>query len=124
MRTTPHYNLAQSLNEEDKNYMLANEQQEEEEKEETSTVGRRTIRRKRRIENIETFNIFDCDKVEAQMINNDDTFSEVSSFNNEVYYRSGMVRLKNCLYYLLINIMICQKTKTFSRKTNSKHGYV
>jgi len=32
------------------------------------------------------------DKIEAKMINNDDTFSEVSSFNSEVYYRSKMVR--------------------------------
>jgi len=28
----------------------------------------------------------------AQLINNDDKFSEVSSFNSEVYYRSEMVR--------------------------------
>ena len=35
------------------------------------------------------------------MINNDDTFSEVSSFNSEVYYRSEMVRSQESLmkYY-------------------------
>ena len=72
--------------------MIANEQQEEEEKEENSTVVRRNIRSKRRIENVETDNVLDFDRIEAKMINNDDTFSEVSSFNSEVYYRSEMVR--------------------------------
>jgi len=57
-RTATHYKLAQSLIEEEQSNMIANEQQEEEEKEETSTVGRRTIRSKRRIENIETFLIW------------------------------------------------------------------
>jgi len=32
------------------------------------------------------------DKIEAKIINNNDTFSEVSSFNSEIYYRSEMVR--------------------------------
>jgi len=65
--------------------MIANE--EEEEKVEASNVGSRTNRSKRRIENIETDNILDLDKAEAQIINKD----EVSSFNSEVYYRSGMM---------------------------------
>jgi len=49
--------------------MIANKQQEKEEKEEASTVGRITIRSKKRIENIETDNILDLDKIDAQMIN-------------------------------------------------------
>jgi len=32
------------------------------------------------------------DKIEAKIIYNDDMFSEVSSFNSEVYYRSEMAR--------------------------------
>jgi len=57
--------------------MIDNERQEEEEKEETSTVVTRNIRSKRRIENIQKDNILDfLDKIEAKMINNDDTFSE------------------------------------------------
>ena len=32
------------------------------------------------------------DRIEAKSINNDDTFSDVSSFNSEIYYRSEMVR--------------------------------
>jgi len=72
--TATHYKLAQSLIKEEQNNIIANEPQEEEEKEETSTVGRITIQNKRRIENIETYNIFDLDKMEAQMINNADMF--------------------------------------------------
>jgi len=72
--------------------MIANEQQEEEEKEETFTVVRRNIRSKRRIENIEADNVLDLDRIEAKMINNDDTYSEVSSFKSAIYYRSEMVR--------------------------------
>jgi len=72
--------------------VATNELQKEEGKEETSKLGRRAIRSKKRIENIETDDILDLDKIEAKMINNDDMFSEVSSFNSEVYYRSGMVR--------------------------------
>jgi hypothetical protein len=103
-RTAPHYKLAQSFIEEEQNNMIANEQQtqqEEEEKEETSTVDRRNIRSKRRIENVETDNVLDLDRIEAKMINNDDTFSEVSSVNSEVYYRSEMVRSQESLmkYY-------------------------
>jgi len=92
-RTFPHYKLAQSFIDEEQNNMIANEQQEEEEKVETSTVVRRNIRRSnRRLENVETENVLDLDRIEAKMINNDDSFSEVSSFNSEVYYRSEIER--------------------------------
>ena len=41
------------------------------------------------------------DRIEGKMINNDDTFSEVSSFNSQNYYRSEMVRSHESLlkYY-------------------------
>jgi len=71
--------------------MIANEQQEEEEKEETSTVVRRIIRTKRRIENIETNNILDLDRIEAKKINNNDTFSEASSFNSEGFFKKRSI---------------------------------
>jgi len=67
-RTAIHYKLAQSFIEKEQNNMIANKQQQEKEKEETSTVVRRTIRSKRRIENIETDNILDLDRIEAKMI--------------------------------------------------------
>jgi len=47
------------------------------------------------------------------MMNNDDTFFEVSSFNSE-----------DRMVYLLMNIKIRKKMKMFRRKTNSKNGFV
>ena len=88
--------------------MIANEQQtqqEEEEKEETSTVERRNIRSKRRIENVETENVLDLDRIEAKLINNDDTFSEVSFFNSENYYRSEMVRSHESLIQPILSFI-------------------
>jgi len=58
--------------------MIANEQQED--GEEASTVVKRMIQSKRRIENIETDNMFDLDRIEAKVINNDVTFSELGIF--------------------------------------------